>query len=198
MTSDTGSQQAPAYSPRYQRYAVLVLMLTYALSLLDRQVISVLNEPIKHELGLADWQLGTLTGVAFALLYTSLGIPMARWADRGDRVRIVIGSLTAWSLFTMLCGLATSFWTLALARMGVGFGEAGGTPAAQSLITATTPPAKRAAALAVYALSLPLAAFLGMGFGGVVAEAWGWRAALIAAGAPGLLLARYSFSTVLF
>jgi MFS family permease len=185
----TPSASATAESPVYKRFALILLMIIYAFNMLDRQIVTILAEPIKASLHLADWQLGAVTGLAFAVFYTLLGIPVARLADRADRVRLIGGSLAVWSVFTMVCGLARSFPALLLARFGVGFGEAGCTPAAHSLIAETTPRAKLASALAFYSLGIPLGSLIGLTMGGLIADSLGWRAAFLLAGAPGLLLA---------
>ncbi len=183
---------APTIQPvtkGYARYALWLLMIIYTLNFLDRQVINILAEPIKNELGLMDWQLGMLTGLAFALLYTVLGIPIARLAERKNRPVIIATSVAAWSFFTVVCGFAQNFWQLVLARVGVGIGEAGCTPPAHSLISDYVPKEKRASAIAFYSIGTPLGALIGMSLGGIVADAWGWRTAFMIAGAPGLLLA---------
>ncbi|MFY8143567.1 MAG: spinster family MFS transporter [Caulobacter sp.] len=175
-----------AWSDRYRRYALGLLMLIYALNMLDRQIITILAEPMKAELNLADWQIGAVSGLAFALFYSAVGLPMARFADRGDRVRLIAISLAVWSAFTAVCGLARTFPQLILARIGVGIGEAGCTPAAHSLITEFTPRAKLASALAFYSLGIPLGSLMGLAIGGLLVDAMGWRAAFIIAGLPGI------------
>jgi len=179
-----------------RRYTLILLLVIYTLNFLDRQIINILAEPIKQELGLADWQMGAMTGLAFAAIYTFLGVPMARFSDRHNRVWIVSAALATWSAFTVLCGLATSFVQMLLARFGVGVGEAGCTPPAQSLITEITPKAERARALAFYSLGVPIGSLLGMVIGGVVADQWGWRAAFLVVGIPGILLALLTVLTV--
>lgn len=176
-------------SAGYRRYALWVLLVIYTLNFLDRQVVNILAEPIKQELGLSDWQLGMMTGLAFAVFYTVLGIPIARLAERGDRPRIIAASVLAWSAFTMLCGLAQNVWQLIAARIGVGVGEAGCTPPAHSLITDYVPKEKRASAIAFYSIGTPLGTLAGMAMGGLVADAYGWRAAFMVAGAPGVIFA---------
>ena len=175
-----------AWSDRYRRYALGLLMLIYALNMLDRQIITILAEPMKAELNLADWQIGAVSGLAFALFYSAVGLPMARFADQGDRVRLIAISLAVWSAFTATCGLARTFPQLILARIGVGVGEAGCTPAAHSLVTEFTPRAKLASALAFYSLGIPLGSLLGLAIGGLLVDAMGWRAAFILAGLPGV------------
>ncbi len=176
-------------SPAYARYGVGLLMLVYMLSFLDRQVLSILAEPVKLDLGLTDWQIGAVSGLAFALLYTLVGIPIARLSERGHRPYIIATAITLWSAFTILCGTARSFSHLALARVGVGVGEAGCTPPALSLIADYVPRERRSSAVAVYMAGAPAGALLGMVLGGVVADHWGWRIAFFVVGAPGLLVA---------
>ena len=180
----------------YRNYAMGLLLAISIMNYLDRQVVHILAEPIKNELGLADWQLGMLTGLAFGVLYTLLGLPIARLAERGNRPYIIATATAVWSLFTVLCGTVHSFWQLALARVGVGIGEAGCTPPAHSLIMDYTEPAKRGSALAFYGMGAPLGGLLGMAFGGLVADAFGWRAAFLLAGVPGLLFAILTFLTL--
>lgn len=181
--------QALPVTPAYAKYAIGVLLSLYVLNFLDRQVMSILAEPIKTELNLHDWQLGMMTGLAFALLYTLLGIPIARIAERGDRPLIIGASAGIWSACTIACAFAGGFAQLVLARIGVGIGEAGCTPAAHSLISDYTPKEKRASAIAVYMTGNPIGIMLGLALGGLVAGTWGWRAAFLVAGAPGILMA---------
>jgi len=191
----------PLVSDGYRRYALTLLLVIYTLNFLDRQVVNILAEPIKKDLGLHDWQLGMMTGLAFALFYTVLGLPIARLgiarlAERANRAWIISGAIAAWSGFTLLCGFAQNFPQLILARIGVGVGEAGCTPPAHSLITDYVPRDRRASAIAFYSIGTPLGSLLGMAMGGVVADAWGWRAAFLVAGAPGLLMAALALLTL--
>lgn len=176
-------------STGYRRYALWVLLIIYTLNFLDRQVVNILAEPIKRDLGLADWQLGMMTGLAFAIFYTVLGIPIARLAETRNRPFIIGASVAAWSAFTVLCGFTQNFWQLILARIGVGVGEAGCTPPAHSLITDYVPREKRASAIAFYSIGTPLGTLAGMAMGGLVADAYGWRVAFMVAGAPGVIFA---------
>lgn len=197
MTGEAPSPPAPApVSPTYRRYALSVLLVIYILNFLDRQIVAILAEPIKHDLGLADWQLGVMTGLAFALFYTVLGIPIARYAETGHRPRIIAVAAGLWSLFTLACGYAQNFLQLVTCRVGVGIGEAGCTPPAHSLITDYTPREKRASALAFYALGTPLGGLLGLALGGLIADAYGWRTAFLFAGLPGLLMALVAWATL--
>ncbi|WP_445949545.1 MFS transporter, partial [Sphingorhabdus sp.] len=145
-------------------------MIVYVLNFLDRQIVNILAEPISRDLGLSDTQIGLLTGLAFALFYTLLGIPIARYADNSgtNRVGLISISLAVWSAMTALCGLAQNFAQLALARVGVGVGEAGCTPAAHSLITDSVPAEKRSSAIAFYGLGIPIGSLLGLVIGGVL------------------------------
>lgn len=172
------------------RYAVLALLiLAYTFNFLDRQILGILAGPIKAELNLTDSQLGLMGGLAFALFYTGLGIPIAWLADRWSRTWIMTGALAVWSGFTALCGFAGGFWSLFLCRMGVGVGEAGGVAPAYSLIADYFPKAQRARALAAYSFGIPVGSALGILFGGLIAASIDWRAAFIIVGVAGVLLA---------
>lgn len=176
---------------RNVRVTLWILLIVYIFNFLDRQIVNILAEPIKGELGLSDTQLGLLAGPAFAVFYALLGIPIARYADKEgtNRVRLIAASLAVWSAMTAVCGLAQNFVQLLLARIGVGVGEAGCTPAAHSLITDSVPPEKRSSAIAFYGLGVPVGSLLGLIIGGVVNDLYGWRVALMMVGAPGLFLA---------
>lgn len=187
--SPHGSPLIAPVSTAYRRYALWVLLIIYTLNFLDRQVVNILAEPIKRDLHLADWQLGMMTGLAFAIFYTVLGIPIARIAETKNRPYIIGASVAAWSAFTVLCGFTQNFWQLILARIGVGVGEAGCTPPAHSLITDYVPKEKRASAIAFYSIGTPLGTLAGMAMGGLIADAYGWRAAFMVAGAPGVIFA---------
>ncbi len=179
-----------------RRYAMWLLLIIYVLNFVDRQVINILAEPIKLELELSDTQLGLMTGLAFAIFYTVLGIPIARYADRANRPRIIAVSLAVWSGFTALSGVAQNYTQLVLARIGVGVGEAGCTPPAHSLISDIHPKEKRASALAFYSLGVPIGAVLGTIAGGTMADAFGWRWAFVICGLPGLIIALIAFFTM--
>ena len=182
------SEETRIPSRAYRSYVILLLFAVCTLNFLDRQIIVILSEPLKRAFSLKDWQLGALTGFAFAFLYSVLGIPVARFADRGRRSLVITASLIIWSLSTVACGLASGFAQLALARVFVGVGEAGGSPPAQSLITEYTPLKNRAFALAIYSSGIPVGVLLGLAIGGLIADRYGWRTAFFVAGAPGLLL----------
>ncbi len=191
---NTPEHNAPAPGVRpvslgYRRYAIGLLFLCYVFNFLDRQIVTILAEPIKRDLQIADWQLGLMTGTAFAIFYCTLGIPIARMAERRNRPWIIGLSLAAWSGFTALCGLAQNFWQLVLARIGVGIGEAGCSPPAHSLIADYTPKEQRASAMAFYLMGNPIGALLGVVIGGLVADAYGWRTAFLLVGLPGVVLA---------
>ena len=193
LTGKRGSNDAPGAAdtglPFGPRAAMMFLTGALALNFVDRQIVNILAEPISRELKLADWQIGLMSGLAFALLYGLAGIPFARWADRGHRPRIMALAVLLWSGFTIACGLARNFPQLLLGRVGVGIGEAGLTPAANSLIVDYVRPERRASSLALYYLGVPIGTLAGMALGGLVADAYGWRAAFFLAGVPGLLLA---------
>jgi MFS family permease len=179
----------PLASPAYRGYVLVLLLFVYIVNFLDRQVVNILAEPIKTDLHLLDWQVGLLSGFAFGIVYTILGFPLARAADRHNRSVIIAGCLAAWSLFTGACGLAQNFLQLVLARGGVGVGEAGCVPTSHALIADYTPKEKRASALAFYAMGTPLGSLLGLFLGGVMSDLFGWRTAFLVAAAPGLVLA---------
>lgn len=187
------SEQVNKSAPIDQSTRVMLwlLLVVYIFNFLDRQIVNILAEPIRRDLDLSDTQIGLMTGIAFALFYTVLGLPIARYADRPgtDRAKLIAGALAIWSAMTALCGLAQNFGQLLLARIGVGVGEAGCTPAAHSLIADSVPAEKRASALAFYALGIPIGSLLGMLIGGILADTIGWRKAFLFVGAPGLLLA---------
>ena len=166
-----------------------MLLIVYTFNFLDRQILSILAVPIKADLELTDTQLGALGGLAFALLYSTLAVPLALLADRTSRTWVVTISLAVWSGFTAVCGLATSFWQLFAARLGVGVGEAGGVAPSYALIADYFPSASRARALAVYSLGIPLGSAAGVMFGGYIAQTIEWRTAFIAVGLVGLLVA---------
>lgn len=180
----------PRPDPRI-RVMLWTLLLVYILNFLDRQVVTILAEPIKNDLRLSDTQIGLMTGLAFALFYTVLGIPIARYADspQTNRVGLISIALAVWSAMTMICGFAQNFVQLLLARIGVGVGEAGCTPAAHSLISDAVPPERRSSAIAFYGLGIPVGSLLGLIVGGTLNDAFGWRVAFMAVGVPGLLLA---------
>ena len=177
-----------AASLRYRSYVLVVLVLVYTFNFIDRQIVSILAVPIKAELHLTDSQLGLMGGLAFALFYTLLGIPIARMADRVSRTRIMTVALALWSLMTAVCGLTHSFVQLFLARVGVGVGEAGGVAPAYSLICDYFPAKERARALSVYSFGIPIGAALGIVLGGYITSLMNWRVAFFIVGLAGLLM----------
>jgi predicted MFS family arabinose efflux permease len=184
------SQHPPsAESPRYRYTVLAMLVLVYTFNFIDRQIVGILAVPIKADLGLSDTELGLMGGLAFALFYTLLGIPIAVLADRSNRTMIVSVALVVWSGMTVVCGFAQSFWQLFLARLGVGVGEAGGVAPSYSLVADYFPPHQRARALAVYSFGVPIGSALGIVFGGFIASKIDWRTAFILVGAAGVLVA---------
>lgn len=173
----------------YRIYVLIILTIVYVFNFVDRQLLVILQEPIKAELNLSDTQLGLLTGFAFALFYVVCGIPIARWADKGVRRNIIALALTIWSLMTALCGLAGNYTHLLLARIGVGVGEAGGSPPAHSMISDIFKPKNRALALSIYSIGIYIGILFGFALGGWIAETFGWRLAFFVVGMPGVLLA---------
>ena len=176
-------------SPGYRAYVMFILVVVYTFNFIDRQIVGILAVPIKADLGLTDTQLGLMGGLAFALFYTGLGIPVAILADRWKRTWIMTAALTIWSGMTAACGLATNFWQLFLARLGVGVGEAGGVAPAYSLIADYFPSHQRARALSVYSFGIPIGSALGILFGGYIASKIDWRFAFFAVGIAGILVA---------
>lgn len=189
QAQETEQPAATHFNRAYRRGALFILTLVYVFNFVDRQVVNIIAEAIKRDLLLSDTQLGLITGIAFALFYSLLGLPIARFAEHGDRPRIIAVAVAVWSAFTILCGFANSFAHMLIARLGVGVGEAGGVPPSHSLITEFTPKEKRASALAIYSAGLPTGALVGLALGGLVADAYGWRVAFFMAGLPGLFIA---------
>jgi predicted MFS family arabinose efflux permease len=185
----TETAAAAPPSRAYRRYVLGMLIAVYAVNFVDRTILGALGEPIKRDLGLADWQLGVLGGLAFAILYSILGVPIARLAERVNRVGLMSAAIAVWSVMTALCAGAMSFGHLALARIGVGIGEAGCVPPAASLIADYFPPRERATAAGLFAIGVPLGTVAGAIIGALVAEHYGWRAAFLVVGVPGVLLA---------
>ncbi|MEJ2411051.1 MAG: MFS transporter, partial [Novosphingobium sp.] len=181
-----GARQAGAASPNM---VLAMLLLVYVFNFVDRQILAILAAPIQADLGLDDAQMGMLGGLAFAILYSTLGVPLASLADRTSRSWVITGSLVIWSLFTAVCALAQGFWHIFLARLGVGVGEAGGVAPSYAVIGDHFPSERRAFALSVYSLGIPLGSALGVLAGGYVAARVDWRAAFLAVGLAGLLIA---------
>jgi len=178
-----------ALSNRYTRYALGLLLVVYIFNFVDRSILSILLESIKEEFQLSDTQLGLLSGPAFAIFYTFVGLPIARWSDRGKRTSIIAIAVVVWSAMTALTGFAQSFVHLLLARIGVGVGEAGCSPPAHSLLSDYFPSSRRATVLAIYSLGIPIGGGIGFLAGGWLDEFFDWRTAFIVVGVPGVLLA---------
>ena len=182
-------EQAGTVSTRYRWTVLVMLTLVYTFNFIDRQILVILQEPIKAELGLSDAQLGLLTGFSFALVYVTAGIPIAWLADRSNRRNIVAASLAFWSLMTALSGLVQNYGQLLAARIGVGVGEAGGSPPSHSMISDYFPLSNRGTALSFYSMGIYIGVLFGFAAGGWIAENFGWRNAFFAIGIPGILYA---------
>jgi predicted MFS family arabinose efflux permease len=189
QTTESSAQDPGYFSEASRRYALSILVVVYTFNFVDRQILSILLEPIKADLLLSDTQLGLLTGFAFALFYAVLGIPIARYADRSNRRNLIALALTVWSAMTAMSGFAGNFWQLLVARIGVGVGEAGCSPPAHSMIADYYPAHRRATALGIYGLGIPLGILFGFIAGGWMNEFFGWRVAFFVVGIPGLVLA---------
>src|SRR5438309_5204584 len=188
-TSAWAGISGPAMQKTQPRLAftLLVLLGINTMNFFDRQVLGAVAEPLKKDWKLSDKELGAL-GTAFILLYAVVGVPLGRWADLGRRSRILAGGAAVWSLFTAASGLAWNFWSLFAMRLGVGVGEASCAPAANSLLGDMFPPQRRARALSIFMIGLPLGLGLSFVISGNIAQHWGWRRALWVARAPGLIL----------
>jgi len=188
--------QAQDFSTVYKVYVLILLLAVYITNYADRMILSVLMPMIKAEFAVSDAALGFLAGTAFAIFYATLGVPIAIMADRGNRKFIIVISVTTWSIMTAVCGLAQSYWQFAIARIGVGVGEAGGSPPSHAIISDLFTSRTRATALAIYALGVPFGLFVGLYGGALVAAEYGWRAAFYVLGLPGLALAAVVWLTV--
>ncbi|MDX1405591.1 MAG: MFS transporter [Woeseiaceae bacterium] len=175
--------------PGYRNFVLGLLTVVYVFNFIDRQIVNILGEAIVRDLDLSDLQFGLLSGIAFAAIYATLGMPIARWADAGVRRNVISLAVAVWSSMTMLCGAAQNFWQLFLARAGVGVGEAGGSPPAHSIISDVFPANKRATALSIYSMGIYGGVLVGYVAGGYLASEFSWRVAFVVAGAPGILLA---------
>lgn len=176
-------------SARARHYALVLLTVVYAFNFIDRQLLAILQESVKLDLGLSDSQLGLLAGFAFALFYASAGIPIARWADHSNRRNIVAAAVFTWSFMTAISGAVQNYTQLLLARIGVGVGEAGGSPPSHSIISDIFPPEKRASAIGFYSTGVNIGILFGFLLGGWINEYFGWRWAFVVVGIPGILLA---------
>ncbi|WP_373491161.1 spinster family MFS transporter [Parasphingorhabdus sp.] len=215
-SADRGAPESGYGSKNYRNYILGTLLIVYIFNFIDRTIINILTEPIKESFGVEDWQMGLLGGPAFAILYTFVGIPIARFSEKHHRVWIIAGSVFLWSLMTVLCGFALSFLALFIFRIGVSIGEAGCSPPANSLIADYFIPAERSTAVSVYALGIPLGGMVAYVFGGYIVgnldgpivgamlESWnwtwaaqaldwqnieGWRIAFVVVGVPGIIVA---------
>ncbi|WP_309753417.1 MFS transporter [Novosphingobium sp.] len=185
---------SPSLGQRW--YVLIVMMLVYTINIADRYVMSTVLEPIRVELGLSDGQVAFLTGVSLALFYVTMGLPLSWVADRYNRRNLLSFSIAVWSLMTALCGMAVGYWQLLLARIGVGIGEAGGTPPCNTIVADYFPPDRRTMAMTIFALGAPIGAWLGADMAGQVANAYGWHAAFYVLGVPGILLALLILFTI--
>ncbi|MBU6320577.1 MAG: MFS transporter, partial [Alphaproteobacteria bacterium] len=174
-------------TPAYSWVVLAMLCVIYTFNFLDRQLISILTEPIRKELGLSDLQMGLLGGIYFAAFYTIIGVIVGALADRTSRVRILFIGSFLWSLFTIACGMAKTYPMLMAARMGVGVGEAAGAPPSYSIISDYFPARRRGMALGLFSLGVPFGMALGAGLGAKIAELYGWRSAFIFIGAGGIV-----------
>jgi MFS family permease len=186
----------PEVSNLYRNYVLAMLTLVYVFNFIDRQIVVILGESIKKDMHLSDADLGWLSGVAFAFFYVILGIPIARAADRGNRKNVVTVSLALWSIMTAVCGFAGNFFQLLLARIGVGIGEAGGSPPAHAMISDYFPPRKRSTALAIYSAGIYIGMMVGFVMGGYLNQSLGWRKAFMLVGAPGAVFAILVYLTI--
>ncbi len=185
----SAQQGRVSFTPLYRQYVLGILLVVYVFNFIDRQILSILLEPIRKDLGLSDTQLGFLSGVAFAIFYATLGIPIARLADRSSRVNVISWSLAAWSVMTAVCGFAMNFWQLMLGRIGVAVGEAGASPASHSLISDYFVSETRASAMGIYAMGVPIGTLIGLLAGGWLVHFFDWRTAFIVVGLPGVVMA---------
>ena len=184
------------HSPVQRWYVLIMMVLVYTLSIADRYVISTVLEPIRLELQLTDSGIAFLTGVALALFYVVLGFPISWLIDRGNRRNIIAVCLVLWSAMTAFCGLSKNYVQLLIGRIGVGVGEAGGTPGASSIISDYFPAAKRPMALTVFSLGAPIGAWLGADIAGVINDAYDWRTVFLVLGVPGIVVGLLIFLTV--
>ncbi len=173
-----------------------MLVVVNVMSQLDRQIMSVLIEPIRQDLELSDGEMGFVVGMAFAVFYTLAGLPLGRLADRVNRRNVIVTVLTFWSVMTAACGLARGYWTLFAARVGVGIGEAGCAPAAQSILADSFPPERVGRALASYQMAIPIGILVGLAGGGWLSDHYPWRQVFMMVGLPGVLVAVVAFFVI--
>lgn len=195
-SQSSASPEVEAVSKGYRYYVLGILLVVYVFNFIDRQILSILMEPVRLELDLSDTQLGFLSGIAFALFYATLGIPIARLADRTSRKGVIAVCLAVWSGMTAVCGLAQNFWQMLAARIGVAVGEAGGSPPSHSLIADYFKEHERATALGIFALGVPIGVMFGLFIGGWANEFFGWRITFMLVGVPGILLALIVWFTI--
>lgn len=186
----------PARVTWRSHYALAVLTAIYVFNYIDRHLMAILIEPVKAEFAISDTQIGLLSGLTFALFFTLFGFPLGRLSDRIGRKPVIALSCIAWSVMTMLCGLAGSFLFILLARIGVAIGEAGGTAPSMAMVSDLYPPQRRSSALSVLMLGSSLGAVFGLGLGGWIAQHHGWRTAFLALGVPGIFLGLLLWTTV--
>lgn len=177
--------------PGYPRLVLAMLLVVYTFNFLDRQILGILAKPIQDDLNLSDAEFGAIAGLAFAVLYSVMGVPLALLADRIGKTKVIAGSLVVWSGFTALCGVATNFWQLFLYRLGVGVGEAGGVAPSYALIADYFPLERRARALAIYSTGIPVGLALGVLLGAYIAAMVDWQTAFISVGIAGIVLAPF-------
>lgn len=188
--------QTPYLKSTYRWYVLAILTLVYTFNFIDRQVLVIVQEQIRDELGLMDWQLGLLSGFVFAVFYSVLGVPIAHASELFGRKRVISLSLAFWSLMTALMGVAQNFLQLTLLRIGVGVGEAGGSPPSHSIISDVFPRHRRALALSLFSMGVYFGYLIAYSAGGWVAESLGWRTTFIVVGLPGILIAMVVAATV--
>lgn len=189
-------QRTLDFSTPYKIYVLLLLVLVYISNYTDRVLLTVLLPSIKAEFHLSDTQLGLMSGTAFALFYATLGIPIARFADRGNRKFVIVASVAVWSVMTAICGTAQSFVQLALARVGVGIGEAGSNPPSHAIISDLFSLKRRATAMGIYSQGVSIGLVVGIYGGAHIMAAYGWRAAFLSLGLPGLLISLLAQATL--
>lgn len=196
MTITARIEDKPASSIFQRWYVLIIMMFAYTINIADRYVMSTVLEPIRLDLKLTDGGVNFLTGVSLALFYVTMGIPLSWIADRYNRRNLLAISITVWSAMTTFCGLSTNYVQLLLARIGVGIGEAGGTPACNAIVSDYFPAARRPMAMTIFALGAPIGAWIGADMAGYVANLYGWHAAFLVLGIPGILLAAVIMLTI--
>jgi MFS family permease len=190
----TPGQKAASAAVRW--YVLIMMVLVYTLSIADRYVVSTVLEPIRLELHLSDSGIAFLTGVSLAIFYVAFGFPISWLTDRKSRRNIITVSIIIWSAMTTFCGIAANYWQLLAARIGVGIGEAGGTPAANSIMSDYFPAARRPMALTIFSLGAPIGAWVGYNIAGAIADRFGWRDVFLALGVPGVIVGLAVYLTV--